>query len=115
MLIPITLVSIALLFCAIGAFCFLKANYCACAHQGYCNNPIGRYWLGAILSQVASFALCCLALHTFVGTVLWLILICSCMGGVLISGALNRKQRCTALKGVTANFYDGKSPSEKKI
>ncbi len=95
MLITISLIVVALLFCAMGAFWFLKANYCACHRQGQCDNPVTHYWLAAMLCQMVSFASCCIALHTVYGTLLWMVLITSCMGGVLLGARLSNKQTCT--------------------
>lgn len=83
-----------LLFCGASVFFFCKANYCACTRAGQCDNPVSHYWLGAIVNALISLALCCLALHAELGTLLWIILMGSCFLGAFISVKKSKYEQC---------------------
>lgn len=84
----------ALIFCGASVFCFCKANYCACTQAGQCDNPVNHYWLGAIANALISLLLCCAALHSEKGSLLWLVLMASCFSGALVSAKHAKKQGC---------------------
>ena len=94
----IILIITALAFCGVSVFCFYKANYCACTQAGQCDNPVNHYWLGAMISALIALACCCLALHTELGSLLWLILMGSCFLGAFISAKKTRMKRCIKAK-----------------
>ncbi len=77
----IALIGAAFLLCTIGVYAFLCASYCACTLHGQSDNPIGRYWLLAMLSQLASLGCCVLALHSHLGSLLWFSLVACCLAG----------------------------------
>ena len=99
----IVLILAALIFCGASVFCFCKANYCACTQAGQCDNPVNHYWLGAMLSALVSLLLCCAALHSEKGTLLWLVLMASCFSGAVISAKQSAKRRCKKSKTKSAN------------
>ncbi|WP_404341006.1 hypothetical protein [Pseudoalteromonas mariniglutinosa] len=92
----------ALLLCGASVFCFCKANYCACTRAGQCDNPINHYWLGAVVSAMLSLLLCCMALHTEKGSILWVILMVSCFTGAALSAKHSAKKRCNKAKPANA-------------
>lgn len=98
----IILILTALMFCGASVFCFCKANYCACTRAGECDNPVNQFWLGAMLFAMASLICCCIAFHSEMGTLLWLILMASCFSGALISAKRNAKKRCDKSKPADA-------------
>nr|WP_247664667.1 hypothetical protein [Pseudoalteromonas sp. MMG010] len=90
------------MFCGASVYCFFKANYCACTKEGDCDNPVTHYWLSAITSAFASLALCCIALHSQYGTLLWLTLMISCFLGGYISAKTNKIKRKKNTKPTSA-------------
>ncbi|ATG57293.1 MULTISPECIES: hypothetical protein [Pseudoalteromonas] len=94
----IVLIMVGLIFCGASVFFFYKANYCACTQAGQCDNPVNRYWLGAMLNAVVSLIFCCTALHVELGTLLWLVLMGSCFLGAFISAQANQKRQCIKAK-----------------
>ncbi|KPH62668.1 hypothetical protein HJP15_10885 [Pseudoalteromonas sp. NEC-BIFX-2020_002] len=90
----IGLIIAALAFCGASVYCFCKANFCACTKAGECDNPVNHYWLGAILTAMVALLCCCAALHSENGTLLWLLLMCSCFSGALLSAKQSAKRRC---------------------
>lgn len=93
----ISLVLAALFFCGTSVYSFCKANYCACTRAGECDNPVNYFWLSAIVNALIALLLCCVAVHSKEGTILWLILMASCFTGAVIS-AKNSKRRCEKSK-----------------
>ncbi|MCG7544514.1 hypothetical protein FIU82_03390 [Pseudoalteromonas sp. THAF3] len=102
MVLVIMLILVALVFCAISVFAFLRANYCACHHQGECDNPVSQYWLASMLASLVSLGLCCIALHTTQGTMVWFILTGSCFSGALIAAKRQGKKQCERAKAASA-------------
>lgn len=99
----VLLIIVALSFCGVSVYCFLKANYCACHRAGQCDNPINLYWISAMLCALTSLLCCCLALPTMQATLLWSALMASCFTGAFISakGQVQKgklKQRCNGVK-----------------
>ncbi|PHI36749.1 hypothetical protein CBQ28_12330 [Pseudoalteromonas sp. GCY] len=91
----IALIVCALVFCGLSVYCLCKANYCACRHAGECDNPVSQYWLGAIVAALLSLLLSCAALHSEKGTLLWVLMMASCMTGAMLSARWqNLKRRC---------------------
>ncbi len=78
----------ALSLCAFGVLALIRACYCACARQGQCDNPVGKYWLLGIVSQLASLGGCALALHSHLGSLAWFLMITGCLGGTYLMNPL---------------------------
>ncbi|KTF14658.1 MULTISPECIES: hypothetical protein [Pseudoalteromonas] len=98
----ISLIIAGLIFCGASVFCFYKANYCACTQAGQCDNPVNHYWLGAMLNALVSLALCCIALHVELGTLIWLTLMGSCFLGAFISAKQSKKRQCSKTNSANA-------------
>ncbi|WP_046005056.1 hypothetical protein [Pseudoalteromonas rubra] len=82
----------ALTFCGLSVFSLCKANYCACKRAGQCDNPLNHYWLAAILSALLALACSCLALHTEKGTLVWILMMASCLAGALLSAQWQKRK-----------------------
>ncbi|WP_234399192.1 hypothetical protein [Pseudoalteromonas sp. T1lg75] len=85
----VALIALALLFCALGTYAFLRASYCACHRQGECDNPVARFWLLAMLSQLLSLGCCALTLHSQQGTLVWVLMTASCLAAAWMSERFN--------------------------
>lgn len=110
----IALIGAAFLLCAIGVYAFLCASYCACTHQEQGDNPIGRYWLLAMLSQLASLGCCALALHSHLGSLLWFSLVACCLGSALLWVKLKTRLSARIKAQVKAIYTAGGSRGYRK-
>ncbi len=91
----------ALAFTGCAVFFLCKANNCACEKAGQCSNPVNHYWLSAIVCSVISLGLCCAIMHTEVGTLIWLLMMASCLAGAYLSIMQQKRKRCSKTKSAT--------------
>ncbi|ESP93625.1 MULTISPECIES: hypothetical protein [Pseudoalteromonas] len=103
----VLLIMAALLFSGVSVYCLCKANYCACQRAGQCDNPVNHYWLGAIIAALLALACCCFALHSEKGTLLWIVLMSSCLAGALLSAKVQKLKRCKQAKQANSLATDG--------
>ncbi|WP_462173360.1 hypothetical protein [Pseudoalteromonas xiamenensis] len=88
------LLTVGLVLCGVSCFYFLKANECACANAKHCKKPIDFYWIAAISSAVLALSLCCLAFHSQLGSLIWLVMMAGCFSGTSWAGVRRSKRKC---------------------